>query len=58
MKWLKARLQERSTYTGIALLLGLAGVTVPVEAVQLVGSALLAILGAVEMLRTERASDK
>lgn len=53
MAWIKARLRERSTYVGLVVLLGFAGIHVPVEALELLGGGLVAVAGAVEMGRSE-----
>lgn len=53
MEKIKARLKERSTYVGLAVLLGLTGVMVPVETLELLGAGLLGIVGLVETMRAE-----
>jgi hypothetical protein len=49
----KARLKERSTYVGLAVLLGLGGVSVPVDALQMIGAGVLGIVGLIETMRAE-----
>ncbi len=51
--WLKDRLQEPSTYRGISLLLGAAGVYVDPAALEVIVSGVLALVGVVETVRKE-----
>lgn len=59
MQWLKDRLREKTTYRGLVLLLGALGLpVVPVEALELLGSAVVAGIGAVEVIAAERGTAK
>jgi hypothetical protein len=51
---IKKRLRERSTYVGLAVLLGLAGVSVPADALQTIGAGLLGLVGLIETMRSEK----
>lgn len=57
MDTIKKRLRERSTYVGLSVLFGLAGVTVAPEALELLGAAVLGVVGVVEAARDEDADE-
>ena len=53
MNKLKQYLRQRSTYVGLVAILGVAGISVPVEALNSVGTGVLALLGLIETFRDE-----
>ena len=54
MNYLIDRLNEASTWRGLALMLGALGVGVSPDMVNAIGSAVMAALGAIEVIRRER----
>jgi hypothetical protein len=54
MNYFIDRLKEPSTWRGLALMLGALGVGVSPEMVNSIGSAVIAALGAIEVIRRER----
>ena len=54
MNYFIDRLKEPSTWRGLALMLGALGVGVSPEMANSIGSAVIAALGAVEVIRRER----
>jgi hypothetical protein len=54
MKYFLDRMKEPSTWRGLALMLGALGVGVSPEMVNSIGSAVIAALGAIEVIRRER----
>ncbi len=53
-EWILARLREPSTWKGLALLAGVAGVNVSPELLPQIGTAVGAAIGAVDLIRQER----
>lgn len=53
MKYIFERLQEPSTWRGLALFLGAVGVHLQPELVPAIGTAVTAAIGAVEVIRKE-----
>ena len=51
--WIVARLKEPSTWRGLTVLAGLVGFTLSPEQWQAISTAVLALLGAVEVFRPE-----
>ena len=51
--WIIARLKEPSTWRGLTMLAGLVGFTLSPEQWQAISTAVLALLGAVEVFRPE-----
>ena len=54
MKYFLDRLKEPSTWRGLALMLGALGVGVSPDMINAIGSAVIAALGAIEVIRRER----
>lgn len=54
MKNLKTRLKEPSTYAGLAMFAGLLGLNIGTEILQTVGTAIIGIIGVVEIFRKEK----
>ena len=54
--WLKERLNEPSTYKGLLAVLGLIGLSIPIEILQQVGAVLIAVIGLWEMVRNQAKS--
>jgi hypothetical protein len=54
MEWLKERIAEPSTWRGLSLLLGLAGVNVAPELVWQIGQLVAAIWAGIEVARKEK----
>lgn len=54
MDWIIERLQEQSTWKGITLLLGVAGVAVDPSLVMEIGMAVGTIIGAINVARKEK----
>ena len=52
-EWFLARLKEPSTWRGISLFLAATGVSVAPEFVYQIGTAVMAVIGAIEMARKE-----
>lgn len=55
MDWILARLKEPSTWKGLAALLGSIGIAVSPDLILQIGSAAIAVIGIIEMLRKETA---
>ena len=53
MKYIFERLQEPSTWRGLALFLGAIGVHLQPELVPAIGTAVTGVLGAIEVVRKE-----
>jgi len=51
--WIADRLREPSTWRGLAVLLGAAGVAVNPELLQHIGAAVAGLIGAIEIVRRE-----
>ena len=54
MKYFLDRAKEPSTWHGLALMLGALGVGVSPDMINAIGSAVIAALGAIEIIRRER----
>jgi hypothetical protein len=54
MKYFLDRAKEPSTWRGLALMLGALGVGVSPDMVNAIGGAVIAALGAIEIIRRER----
>jgi len=52
-KWILDRLEEKSTYKGISILVGLLGVVLAPDQLEIIGAGIVAIVGAIEMIRKE-----
>lgn len=58
MQWIKDRLREPSTYKGMALLLGAAGIAAPVDVLQALGTLVAFGLGLWETARREARDER
>ena len=56
MNTILSRLKEASTYRGLAVLAGAAGVAVSPSLTVAIGTAVAAVLGLIEVIRSERKS--
>lgn len=54
MEWILERLKEPSTWKGLAGLLGAIGVAISPELIGQIGAAVIAIIGAIEVVRKEK----
>ena len=54
-EWILDRLKEKSTWRGLASLVGLFGVIVAPDQLELIGAGIVAIIGIIEMGRKETA---
>jgi len=54
MKYIIERLKEPSTYRGLAVMLAVAGVKISPEQTDAITAAVVAILAAIEVFRTEK----
>jgi hypothetical protein len=54
MNYFLDRMKEPSTWRGLALMLGALGVGVSPDMINAIGSAVIAALGAIEVIRRER----
>jgi hypothetical protein len=54
ISWFKERLQEPSTYRGIAMILSATGVGIAPELIYQIGATLAAVIGAIEVARKEK----
>lgn len=52
-EWILDRLKEKSTWRGLASLVGLFGVIVAPDQLELIGAGIVAIIGIIEMGRKE-----
>jgi hypothetical protein len=55
MEWIIERLKEASTWRGIVTLLGAIGISISPELVNQIGLVVVAIIGAIEVWRKEKA---
>ncbi len=51
--WILARIKEKSTWRGLATLVGLFGIVVAPDQLELIGAGIVAIIGIIEMGRSE-----
>lgn len=54
MDFIKKRLKEKSTFAGIAFILGIAGVTLTQDKYQAIAAVIAAAIGALEIFRKEK----
>ena len=52
-RWILDRLKEKSTWRGLASLVGLFGIVVAPDQLELIGAGIVAIIGIIEMGRKE-----
>lgn len=52
-RWILDRLSEKSTWRGLASLVGLFGVVVAPDQLELIGAGIVAVIGIIEMGRKE-----
>lgn len=52
-RWILDRLGEVSTWKGVSILAGLFGVVVAPDQLEIIGAAIVSIVGAIETLRKE-----
>lgn len=55
MDWIKERLKESSTYTGLSILAGVVGYTIAPGAFELIGGGVLGVIGLIETIKSEHA---
>jgi hypothetical protein len=53
-KWIKNRLREPSTYQGLAVAIGAIWGAVEPEALELIGTGVLSIIGGIQMIKKEK----
>lgn len=54
MEWILERLKEPSTWSGLAGLLGAIGVAVSPDLIVQIGTIVVAVVGAIEIIRKEK----
>lgn len=52
-RWILDRLGEVSTWKGVSILAGLFGLVVAPDQLEIIGAAIVSIVGAIEMIRKE-----
>jgi len=52
-EWVLDRLKEKSTWKGISILAGLLGVALAPDQLEIIGTSIVAIIAAIEVLRKE-----
>lgn len=54
MQWIKDRLNESSTYTGLSILAGVVGYTIAPGALEVIGAGVAGLIGLIETLKEEK----